>query len=153
MNDGRILYTRWEYVDKGVIAVQDLWAMRPDGTGAAEVYGNAVESPPVLIHGRAIPGDAGGVVCTATLHHPFAVGPILGAGTVVESYLEQTGLAIGFFLLAAGSASSSKRNAREGFIAICTQSRSCRSIAFAITVPSAWLVIPTKRATFCSRSW
>ncbi|MCX6911273.1 MAG: hypothetical protein NTY01_24970, partial [Verrucomicrobia bacterium] len=30
MNDGRILYTRWEYVDKGVIAVQDLWAMRPD---------------------------------------------------------------------------------------------------------------------------
>jgi hypothetical protein len=77
MNDGRILYTRWEYVDKGVIAVQDLWAMRPDGTGAAEVYGNAVETPPVLIHGRAVPGDARGVVCTATLHHPFAVGPIL----------------------------------------------------------------------------
>ena len=31
MEDGRILYTRWEYVDKGVIAVQALWAMRPDG--------------------------------------------------------------------------------------------------------------------------
>jgi hypothetical protein len=77
LNDGRILYTRWEYVDKGVIAVQDLWAMRPDGSGAAEVYGNAVESPPVLIHGRALPGTAQSVVCTATLHHPFAVGPLL----------------------------------------------------------------------------
>jgi hypothetical protein len=77
LNDGRILYTRWEYIDKGVIAVQDLWAMRPDGSGAAEVYGNAVESPPVLIHGRALPGTAQSVVCTATLHHPFAVGPLL----------------------------------------------------------------------------
>jgi hypothetical protein len=77
MNDGRILYTRWEYVDKGVIAVQDLWAMRPDGSGSAEVYGSAVESPPVLIHARPLPGDAQALVCTATMHHPFAVGPIL----------------------------------------------------------------------------
>lgn len=76
MNDGRILYTRWEYVDKGVIAVQALWSMRPDGTGTAEVYGNDIENPPVLIHARAIPGDDHRVVATCTLHHPFAVGPI-----------------------------------------------------------------------------
>jgi len=76
MNDGRILYTRWEYVDKGVIAVQALWAMRPDGTGAAEVYGNDIENPPVLIHARAIPGSNNRFVATGTLHHPFAVGPI-----------------------------------------------------------------------------
>ncbi len=77
MNDGRILYTRWEYVDKGVIAVQALWAMRPDGTGTAEIYGDDVEMPPVLIHGRAIPGVDHFFVATATMHHPFAVGPIL----------------------------------------------------------------------------
>ena len=77
MNDGRILYTRWEYVDKGVIAVQALWAMRPDGTGTVEVYGDEIEEPPVLIHGRAIPGDHRRLVCTATMHHPFEVGPIL----------------------------------------------------------------------------
>ncbi len=35
MNDGRILYTRWEYVDKGVIAAQDLWAMRPTAAPVA----------------------------------------------------------------------------------------------------------------------
>ncbi|MBM3861331.1 MAG: hypothetical protein FJ395_17020 [Verrucomicrobia bacterium] len=77
MNDGRILYTRWEYVDKGVIAVQSLWAMRPDGTGSCEIYGNDIEDPMVFIHGRAIPGQNNLFVCTGTFHHPFAVGPIL----------------------------------------------------------------------------
>ena len=76
-NDGRILYTRWEYVDKGVIAVQSLWAMRPDGSGSTEVYGNEIAFPPVLIHGRAVPGSNQQFVATATMHHPFAVGPIL----------------------------------------------------------------------------
>jgi hypothetical protein len=77
MNDGRVLYTRWEYVDKGVIAVQALWAMHPDGSGTREVYGNDIELPPVLIQARAIPGQSQRFVCTATMHHPFAVGPIL----------------------------------------------------------------------------
>ena len=81
MNDGRILYTRWEYVDKGVIAVQDLWAMRPDGSGSCEVYGDDHEFPPVLIHGQPIPGNHDQFVCTATMHHPFAVGPILKIDT------------------------------------------------------------------------
>ena len=76
-NDGRILYTRWEYVDKGVIAVQALWAMRPDGSGSTEIYGNQIEFPPVLIHGRAIPGSHNLFAATATMHHPFAVGPIV----------------------------------------------------------------------------
>ncbi len=76
-NDGRILYTRWEYVDKGVIAVQSLWAMRPDGSGSTEIYGNQIAFPPVLIHGRAVPGSNQQFVATATMHHPFAVGPIM----------------------------------------------------------------------------
>lgn len=77
MNDGRVLYTRWEYVDKGVIAVQALWAMRPDGSCTQEIYGNDIADPMVLIHGRAIPGQNHRFVCTATFHHPFAVGPIV----------------------------------------------------------------------------
>ena len=74
MNDGRMLYTRWEYVDKGVIAVQALWTMHPDGTRSQEIYGNDIADPMVLIHGRAIPGQNNLFVCTATFHHPFAVG-------------------------------------------------------------------------------
>ncbi|MHB8954313.1 MAG: HzsA-related protein [Pirellulaceae bacterium] len=77
MNDGRILYTRWEYVYKGVIAVQSLWAMHADGSGSTEVFGNQHVYPPVLIHGRAVPGFNNLFVATCTMHHPFAVGPIL----------------------------------------------------------------------------
>jgi hypothetical protein len=51
--------------------------MRPDGSGSCEVYGNHHEFPPVLIHSRAIPGSDNLFVSTATMHHPFAVGPIL----------------------------------------------------------------------------
>ena len=75
-NDGRILYTRWEYVDKGVIAVQSLWMMRPDGSGTVEVFGGQHDFPPVLIHARAVPGQNHLFVATSTMHHPFAVGPI-----------------------------------------------------------------------------
>jgi hypothetical protein len=102
MADGRILYTRWEYVDKGVIAVQALWAMRPDGTGTAEVYGDEITEPPVLIHARAVPGRANQIVATATMHHPFAVGPILSLNTSrdirslapIQSLTPDTGLSI-----------------------------------------------------------
>ena len=102
MNDGRVLYTRWEYVDKGVIAVHDLWAMRPDGTGSCEVFGNPHEFPPVLIHGRAIPGRNHLFVATATMHHPFAVGPIVLIDTSqdirtlapIQSLTPDTGLSV-----------------------------------------------------------
>jgi hypothetical protein len=53
--DGRILYTRWEYVDKGAVSVKGLWAMRPDGSGSAEIYGNDIALPPTFIYGRPIP--------------------------------------------------------------------------------------------------
>ena len=39
MNDGRILYNRWEYIYKGVAAVQALWAMYPDGSHSEAIYG------------------------------------------------------------------------------------------------------------------
>jgi hypothetical protein len=47
MHDGRIIYNRWEYVDKGQIGVKCLWAMRPDGSGTAELFGNDIALPPV----------------------------------------------------------------------------------------------------------
>ena len=37
--DGRVVYTRWEYVDKGQIGVKCLWSMNPDGTASREVFG------------------------------------------------------------------------------------------------------------------
>ena len=33
LDDGRIIYTRWEYVDRPAIPIQSLWTINPDGTG------------------------------------------------------------------------------------------------------------------------
>jgi len=68
--DGRILYTRWEYVDKGAVSVKGIWAMRPDGTGSVEIYGNDVALPPTLNFGRALPGVPQGYVVMGVPHYP-----------------------------------------------------------------------------------
>ncbi len=76
--DGRILYTRWEYVDKGTVAVKGLWTMRPDGTGSAELYGNNIALPPTLIYGRAIPGTVNQYVVLGSPHYPQnGLGPVI----------------------------------------------------------------------------
>jgi len=77
--DGRILYTRWEYVDKGAVSVKGLWTMRPDGSGSAEVYGNDLALPPTLIYGRPIPEVANHYVVMGVPHCPQN-----GVGTVIR---------------------------------------------------------------------
>ncbi len=77
--DGRILYTRWEYVDKGAVSVKGLWAMRPDGSGSAEVYGNDIALPPTMIYGRPIPDSPNHYVVLGAPHYPQN-----GVGTVIR---------------------------------------------------------------------
>jgi len=38
--DGRILYTRWEYVDRSQVHFHHLWVANPDGTGQMTWFGN-----------------------------------------------------------------------------------------------------------------
>ncbi len=38
--DGRILYQRWEYVDRSQVDYHHLWTMNPDGSGQTVFYGN-----------------------------------------------------------------------------------------------------------------
>lgn len=77
MNDGRILYNRWEYVDKGAGAVQSLWAMVPDGSRSEAIYGNNTSVPPVYNQARHIPGKNNLVVCLGAGHCPGNMGAIL----------------------------------------------------------------------------
>ena len=77
MNDGRILYNRWEYVDKGAGAVQSLWAMLPDGGRSEEIYGNNIGTPPVFNQARHVPGCNHLVVCLGASHCPGNMGAIL----------------------------------------------------------------------------
>jgi len=75
--DGRILYNRWEYVYKGIAAIQPLWTMRPDGSGSEAIYGDNVANPGVLVQARQVPGRPDLVVCTGCGHEPLAVGTIV----------------------------------------------------------------------------
>ena len=77
MNDGRILYNRWEYVDKGAGAVQSLWAMYPDGGRSEEIYGNNITTPGVFTQARHVPGRDNLVACLGASHCPGNMGAIL----------------------------------------------------------------------------
>ncbi len=78
-NDGRIVFGRWEYVDRPAIPIQSLWVINPDGTNLAVYYGNRVLSPATFIEPRAIPGSSR-VLCTLTAHN----GPCRGAIGIID---------------------------------------------------------------------
>lgn len=52
--DGRILYTRWEYVDRSQVGYHQLWTMNPDGTGVMTYFGNQAHYP-LYIEAKPIP--------------------------------------------------------------------------------------------------
>ena len=53
--DGRVLYQRWEYVDRSQVHFHHLWTVNPDGTGQMTYYGN--QNPGRLfIDAKPIPG-------------------------------------------------------------------------------------------------
>jgi hypothetical protein len=54
--DGRILYTRWEYVDRSQVHFHHLWAMNPDGTSQMTWYGN-MHPGTTMIDAKSIPGS------------------------------------------------------------------------------------------------
>ncbi len=60
--DGRVLYDRWEYVDRNFGDAQGLWTVNPDGTNHAVYYGNNTWSPGGVIDARPVPGTEQ-VVC------------------------------------------------------------------------------------------
>jgi hypothetical protein len=65
MRDGRILWTRSEYLDKGADFGHTLWAVRPDGCHPELVFGN--NTPYCYGHGREVP-DSREIVCTLISH-------------------------------------------------------------------------------------
>jgi len=66
--DGRILYDRWEYVDRNFGNAQGLWTVNPDGTNHVVYYGNSTESPGAVLDARAIPGTQQVVATFSSCH-------------------------------------------------------------------------------------
>jgi len=54
--DGRLLYQRWEYIDRSQVHYHHLWTMNPDGTGQMVFYGN-MHPGILMIDAKPIPGD------------------------------------------------------------------------------------------------
>ncbi len=73
MHDGRLLWTRSEYLDKGANFGHTLWAIHPDGTQPTLVYGN--NTPNSYINAREVPGTHE-ILCTLYSHGGDHNGPL-----------------------------------------------------------------------------
>ncbi len=74
--DGRLVYTRWEYNDRGQLYPQPLYQMNPDGTGQAEHYGNNSWFPTTIMHARGIAGSEK-IIALASGHHSRQAGKLI----------------------------------------------------------------------------
>ena len=73
MNDGRILWMRSEYLDKGADFGHTLWTIHPDGTYPELVFGNDTRN--CYANGHEVPGS-GEILCTLVSHGGDLNGPI-----------------------------------------------------------------------------
>ena len=88
MPDGRILYDRWEYVDRNFGDAQALWTVNPDGTNHAVFWGNNTASPGAILDGRIIPGTSRALCIFSSCHdRPW------GALAIVDPNLGLDGMA------------------------------------------------------------
>jgi formylglycine-generating enzyme required for sulfatase activity len=77
MNDGRILYLRWEYTDIPHVWARFLFTMNPDGTSQREFYGSGGYWPNAIFFARPIPDHPTKVVGIVTGHHVGRVGELV----------------------------------------------------------------------------
>ncbi|NQV31260.1 MAG: NPCBM/NEW2 domain-containing protein, partial [Phycisphaeraceae bacterium] len=73
LNDGRIVFTRWEYTNRHEMFFHMLWACRPDGTNVGHFFGNDMLHPMMMVEATAIPGTHR-VATTAQGHHSYNTG-------------------------------------------------------------------------------
>jgi len=73
LNDGRIIFTRWEYTNRHEMLFHKLWWCRLDGTNVSHYFGNDMIEPMAFIEASPIPGTHK-VVTTAQGHHSYNTG-------------------------------------------------------------------------------
>ncbi len=75
--DGRILFTRWEYIDRDLTYRQSLWTQNPEGTLYQLYYGNTIRDFGSILHARPFPnGGSSQVIATFAPHHGYPHGAI-----------------------------------------------------------------------------
>jgi hypothetical protein len=76
LHDGRVLFTRWDYVDRNAVFYQQLWSVRQDGSDVRIYFGNNTFNPTGTWEARAVPGS-NKVMATAAPHHGMTAGSII----------------------------------------------------------------------------
>jgi hypothetical protein len=76
MHDGRILYGRWEYVDKTALYMQSLWTISPDGRMEEALFANNLAKPTAILRARPVPNSRL-IAAALTPHNGQAVGAIV----------------------------------------------------------------------------
>ncbi|MEW6356046.1 MAG: NPCBM/NEW2 domain-containing protein [Planctomycetota bacterium] len=76
LNDGRVIYTRWDYVDRNAVYYQQLWTTHPDGAAPSEYFGSYMRNPVGIWEARPIP-ESQRIMATAAAHHAMTAGSII----------------------------------------------------------------------------
>jgi formylglycine-generating enzyme required for sulfatase activity len=69
LNNGQVLFHRWDYTGINHIFLRELMVMNPDGTGQRAVYGINSWYPNSLYFPRPLPGDSGRIICILSGYH------------------------------------------------------------------------------------
>ncbi len=72
MNDGRVIFTRWEYSDTPHYFTRVVMRMNPDGTSQVALYGSNSYWPNSTFYARAVPGHPTKFVGVISGHHGVA---------------------------------------------------------------------------------
>ena len=76
MNDGRVVYIRWDYVDRSAANFHGLWTSNPDGSAVASLFGNYTMRINACYQPRAIPGSQK-LLFVAGAHHADVGGSLV----------------------------------------------------------------------------
>ena len=69
LQDGRVMYLRWEYSGIVHYVSRLLFAMNPDGTGQRELYGSNCYWPNAMFYARPVPDDPHRFTAVVSGHH------------------------------------------------------------------------------------
>ena len=88
--DGRIVYSRWDYVDRSAANYHGLWVSNPDGSNPSILFGNYTQRINACFQPRAIPGS-NRIVFVAGAHHADVGGSLVVFDPAREKLDPETG--------------------------------------------------------------
>ncbi len=76
LNDGRIAYCRWDYVDRSAAHYHGMWVNNPDGSSPAILFGNYTQNISACYQPRAVPNSQK-ILFVAGAHHANVGGSLV----------------------------------------------------------------------------